>query len=375
MTEIIGLNLDAKIDNELKKENITETVITELKNKYSGLELRDLDDKEMYLEIKDAIRVIVKVRTTATKICKKLREDAVRVQKLVIEKEKEVVGRIREIENPLLGQINAFEEEVSRKEKLEQERKEAILIQRQTELIKMGASFLNGSFSLDDVSFELSVIKDADEEIYTTTILPKYVMIYERKEAERIEAERIEAGKQKELKRQQEELEKQIEEFNNKKLEAERERIKSINELVKNRSGQLMEIGVMFSNISGYTYNGEILGINRDIENYNENDWNRLLIDVSAKVASIKISLDKKREEELKEEQDRIAKKAVDDAKLKEKQEQEKKDLEMLQSKDRVKWEDFISQLKNLVLYQMSTSGYQQKQIIAKEKIEEIIML
>lgn len=375
MTEIIGLNLDAKIDNELKKENITETVITELKNKYSGLELRDLDDKEMYLEIKDAIRVIVKVRTTATKICKKLREDAVRVQKLVIEKEKEVVGRIREIENPLLGQINAFEEEVSRKEKLEQERKEAILIQRQTELIKMGASFLNGSFSLDDVSFELSVIKDADEEIYTTTILPKYVMIYERKEAERIEAERIEAEKQKELKRQQEELEKQIEEFNNKKLEAERERIKSINELVKNRSGQLMEIGVMFSNISGYTYNGEILGINRDIENYNENDWNRLLIDVSAKVASIKISLDKKREEELKEEQDRIAKKAVDDAKLKEKQEQEKKDLEMLQSKDRVKWEDFISQLKNLVLYQMSTSRYQQKQIIAKEKIEEIIML
>lgn len=71
----------------------------------------------------------------------------------------------------------------------------------------MGALYADGNFVLGEVSFELSLVKECDSDIWLSDIKPKFEEEYKKVEAERLEQERIKAEKEAELKRQQEELE------------------------------------------------------------------------------------------------------------------------------------------------------------------------
>src|SRR5215831_6530306 len=85
---------ESEINNALIKENVTDRVIASLKAQYEGLKLKSIDDKEGYLEIKEARNNVRKIGILAEKVCKKGREEALRTQKLWIAKEKEVLGKI-----------------------------------------------------------------------------------------------------------------------------------------------------------------------------------------------------------------------------------------------------------------------------------------
>src|SRR5690606_17652414 len=141
-------------------------------------------------------------------ICKKGREKAVEIQKAWVAKEKDIAGRIGEVEDYLEKQEKDFEAQVAAEKERRKKQQEEQLIMRQQILSAMNVLYSDGYFILGEVSFESSLIKECDPDIWENDIKPKYEEEYKKIEAERLEQERLQREKEAELKRQQEELER-----------------------------------------------------------------------------------------------------------------------------------------------------------------------
>lgn len=168
------LPLEQVIEKTLVKNNVTDQVIKALKKQYGGMKLKALDDKQGYLEIKEARNNVRKVGILTEKLCKAGRDDANKIRGMWIDKEKDVLAKIAEVQDPLDAEMKKFEDEEARIKELEIQRQEEQFMQRQTTLLKMEAVYGNNCLVLGSVSYEIQNIKEADEEIWTDTILPKY---------------------------------------------------------------------------------------------------------------------------------------------------------------------------------------------------------
>src|SRR5690348_4198152 len=222
-------SLENVIENTLIKANVTDKVLAALKEKYSGIKLRDVEDKETYLEAKEARKEVRKVGIITEKICKAGREDAVKIQKMWLSKEKEILGKIAEVQDPLDAEIKKFDDEIERKEQEEQKRKEEKWINRQAVLTKYGATYQDGSFVLKHISYEAELIKSSEEDTWNDTILPKYRKVYEEIESERVAEENKRKLEQERLQKEREAFEeqqrlfkKQQDEFNKQREEQEK---------------------------------------------------------------------------------------------------------------------------------------------------------
>lgn len=211
--------VEEQINQELVKANVTETIINTLKEKYLLLKISGIDDKETYLTVKEARKECKALRVLAEKICKKGREEAVAIQKAWVAKEKDVTGQIAEVEDYLEKQEKDYETQVAAEKERRKREQEEQLIRRQQELSAMNVLYADGKFSLGEVSFELSIIKECDSDIWENDIKPKFEEEFKKVEAERLEQERIQREKEAELKRQQEELEQQRQELERQKEE------------------------------------------------------------------------------------------------------------------------------------------------------------
>lgn len=402
--------LEKVIDETLVKANVTKQVLAALKEKYGNLKLKSLDDKETYLELVSARKEVRKVGIITEKICLKGREDANKIQKLWISKEKEVSKEILEVQNPIDAEIKKFEDEVDRKEQEESKKKEAEYMNRQALILKYGAKYNNGSLELNHISYEISLIKEADEEQWNDTILPKYKKVYEEIEAVRVEEEnkrKIELEnqrkekeyfelQQKKFKEQQEAFAKQQKELQEQKdahekeqrLEQQRkyeEEKKKQQSIIDTRMNQLKGLGMDYS----FTYNAMIFeDVNIDVQTelgiFNEEEWNNLIHRITPVIEerktasneklSAKLEKEKKEAIELaaQQEREKIAEQQRQDE-LKKQQEAQRKQQELEASKDKVQWEHFLILLNTVSLpSSLKSSIYKSKLSIAKEKIEEI---
>src|SRR5688572_5126404 len=197
--ELQVVPIEEQISQELVKHNVTQAVISTLNEKYGQLKIAGIEDKETYLLVKEGRKECKAFRVAAKKICEKGREEAVAIQKAWVAKQKEVTDQIAAIEDPLEEQEKAYEAAVA-KEKEERKRKqEEQLIVRQQVLTGMGALYSDGCFKLGEISFELSVVKESEPDIWEESILPKFKEEYEKVEAERIEQERIKQEREAEM--------------------------------------------------------------------------------------------------------------------------------------------------------------------------------
>lgn len=433
--------VEEQITQELVKANVTEALIAGLKEKYLPLKINGIEDKETYLQVKEARKECKSLRVMAEKICKKGREEAVAIQKAWVAKEKEVAGQIGEVEDHLEKQEKEYEAEIER-EKAERKRKqEEQFILRQQSLSGMGALYSDGNFSLGEVSFELSLIKECENDIWEESILPKFRTEYEKIEAERLEQERIKQEKEAELKRQQEELErkqreleakeaalkeaqeeqerKQREEFEKKAAEVK----VALEAKTKSRCNQLSAIGLLpgFEDNHLYYKGYDCWVSHLDITGYDDEKWDKTIVELTQHVSKKKEELEQKRIEEIEaqkeverkrvlgqtrfqmlkavnvttDEQNVLADMSEDDftdylthatsdyenaQKEKWEKEQEekrraeelKKQLEMEQAKDKEKWEDILTQLSRLEIHEMRSGQYRKKAAILREKLDEI---
>jgi hypothetical protein len=311
------LQLEEQISQELVKQNVTQAVISGLKEKYAHLKISGIEDKETYLLVKEGRKECKAFRVLAKKICEKGREDAVAIQKAWVKKQKEVTDEIAAIEDPLEEQEREYEAAVAKEKEERKRRQEEQLIMRQQVLTGMGALYSDGSFHLGEVSFELSVVKESEPDIWEESILPKFKEEYEKVEAERIEQERVKREQEAEMKRQQDELERKKKELEAKEaalMKAQNEQQQREEEEKKReadaamakreaknnaRMDQLFAIGLKAGMEDGHMYyKGYDCYVSYlDIMGYDDEKWDKMIMGIIEQVS-------KKKEEE---EQKRLA--------------------------------------------------------------------
>jgi len=373
--------LEQVIETTLVKNNVTDAVINALIEKYSGMKLKSVDDKEGYAEIKEARKEVRKIGILVEKCCKLGREDAIKVQKLWLAKEKQVLEKIDKVQVPLDAEIKKYEDEVARKEQEERDRQEQKYMARQTTLLKMEAIYENNSFTLGNVSYEVNNIREADDEIWEETMLPKY-----RREWEKIEAVRAEEERKKEeaaaklreeqeklekekaeLARQQAEMQKQMEEMNRLRLEKERlEQAQKEREAAtlrekheaqnKARMQQVMALGLIYSGQYESFVFEDVNVANVDIVTMGQSAWDKMITDITPVIADRKAAAAKREEEKrlaeieeakqkaIREEQERVEreKKEAEAKRIEEeKQRQEMAD----KASDKEKWATTVQQI------------------------------
>jgi hypothetical protein len=380
--EVIELSLEKVIETKLVQSNVTDAVLNALKEKYGGMKLKAIDDKESYLEIKAAARECGKVRTLAVKICKEGREEAVKTQKLWIAKEKEVVGRVAEVEDALDAEIERFDKEVERLENEEKERQEAAYINRQALLTKMGATYADGSFVLGSASFEAALIKGSPKDVWEETVLPKFQAEYEKIELVRIEEEKKKQEAEAELKRQQEELQRQQAELKAQQEEMQRQRDeaarienekrhqeqlaeqKRVSELQSKRLSLLLPFNPSGSDVDMATlWSLEEDKFNEILESkkksFEKQQLEQQRLAEEKRLADIEFA----KQEAIKKEQQRIA------------EEEEKRQAELEAASDKTKWAEFLKEVGNISFFDMKSSQYKTKMNAARAKITEILGL
>lgn len=407
--EVEVLDLDEQISTALVKHNITDAVIAELKNRYSGMKLKDANDKQGYLDIKDARKEVRKWGVLTEKITKKGREDAIAIQKKWLSKEKEILGKIAEVQDPLDAEIKIYDDEQERQEQERIRKKEEIFINKQSALAKMGAVYSNGSFILGEVSYESNLIKESDESMWNDVILPKYTKVYEALEAEKVEQDRLRKEQeekmrlereqfekqQKEFREQQEQFKKQQEELQRQKENAEREareaqlRIEMAekekqNQLIRSRCNQLQALGMTYSGqYDAYVYQDVNIDNKTEICLLQEPEWVSLIAKVTPVIEQRKKEAEEKRISDI-EEQKRIAaenaakaereriEQEKTDAEIKRQQELQRQQEEMAKANDKTKWQYLLDQINAIDLPDMKSGIYKGKIKLLEEKIEEI---
>lgn len=347
--EVIELTLESKIETALVKHNVTQAVIATLKEKYGNLKLKALDDKESYLELKAAAKDCSKIRNLAMKVCKEGREDAIKVQKLWVAKQNDVIGQIAEVEDPLDAEIAKYDAEVERKANEEKQRQEEAYINRQQVLTRMGATYTEGNFILGNASFEAVLIKGASQDVWDEAIVPKFRTEYEKIEAVKVEEEHLKVEKEATIKAEQEKLRAeqeafrlQQEEFNRQKAEA--FRVQREKEIAEENEKILAQREAQF----------EIM--KKQAEEQAE----------AKRLADIELAIQKEKDRQAEAERQ---------AEITRQQEAARKQAELEAAGDKVKWETFIKQVKEIGEFEMRSGQYRKKMQIAKEKLEEILSL
>lgn len=347
--EVQEVSLEKVIETKLVQANVTNQVLAALKEKYGGMTLKALDDKESYLELKAAAKDCGKVRTLTVKLCTEGRERAVKEQKLWIAKQKEIVGEIAVVEDALDAEIKKYDDEVDRKVAEEKQRQEDAYINRQAALTKMGATYQNGCFVLGEAEFEASLVRGASQDIWDEAVIPKFKAEYEKIEAvkvqqeeERSEREAAMKAEQDRLRQEQEAFRLQQEEFN--RHQAEAARIEREKVLAEQREKERLQ---------------------------READFERMKIEAAhaaeaKRLADIEAAI--RREQERKSEEER-------QAVIKKQQEEEKKKAELEAAGDKVKWDAFIKKVAEIETFEMRSGQYRRKMQVAKQKIEEILAL
>jgi len=348
-TEVQELSLVKVIESKLVQNNVTEAVISALKEKYGGMKLKALDDKESYLEIKAAARECAKVRTLAVKVCKEGREDAVKTQKEWIATEKRVVGEVAVVEDALDAEVAKFDNEVERLANEEKQRQETAYINRQAQLTKLGATYQEGSFVLGQASFEAALVKECSQDVWEEAVVPKFQAEYEKIEAVKFAAEQERLAKEAEMKAEQE------------KLRAEQEAFRKQQEEFNRQQAEVARI----EREKALALENEMLLAQREADFKIMQERAEAAAE-EKRLADIEFAVKKE-----KERQEFEALKAEEQRKF-----DELKKAEVLaQSGDKVKYADLIAKIEAIDIPEMRSSQYRKKVAIINEKISEIFAL
>jgi hypothetical protein len=323
--------VEEQIQQELVKHNVTEAAIAALKEKYMGLQIKGMDDKETYLAVKEGRKECKGIRVLAEKLCKKGREEANAIQKAWVAKEKDVTGRIGEVEDHLEKQEKDFEAKVAaEKERRKREQEEQFILRNQV-LSGMGVLYSDGHYTLGEVSFEMILIKECDPDIWENDIKPKFEEEYQKVEAERIAADRLKEEREAELKRQQEALEKEKEEIEQQKAalkaaqekQERKEREEYDRQMAeakakeedkwKARADQLHALGLKIEFFNNHLYyNGYDCSVSHlDITGYDDEKWDAMIDKITPHIAEQKAEEERQRLAEIEAQKAAERKKAL----------------------------------------------------------------
>lgn len=383
------------INSGLAAFETRKTELTQLKKDAEGLTIESIDDKQAISQVSTWRKKLKAARVEIQKEGKAMRDPLTKISKSISEKEYELIDIIGPTEKELQSKedwVKVEEEKI----RLEGERKEQERIQKRIDRLREYGFEIDLTFikSISDEDFE-GVVNTAKIEFEKEKAIQAEKERQDQESREQAERDRLElqALRQKQeetdriLKERQDELNRQERELKAQQdaaEERERKRVQDEHEAkIKSRINQMGALGLVFD-FSDRHYKGfgcfvPII----DIQTHTEEDWAKLIADVTPVIERSKDKqaqeAEEKRLKELEEakqkviveEQDRqreVAVKAAEDKRLAEVKRQE----ELEKAGDKAIWADFIARLAQIEVPTLRSGQYRKIGSMAREKIEEI---
>lgn len=152
------------IDNELKKFNLTDAAIDDLKSKYMPLTINGIVDKEGYKVVNEARKVVKKYRIDIDKRRKELNADALEYQRRINGEARRITALLEPIENHLALEEKKIDDE---KERIRREKEIAEAARIQDRINKI----LSLNFRFNGVYYISNFVDDFTEEEITITAI------------------------------------------------------------------------------------------------------------------------------------------------------------------------------------------------------------
>jgi hypothetical protein len=166
---------------KLRKASLTKQLADAGKLTINGQE-----DKEGFLLLQATRKNLKALRITIEKICMAGRQPAIQVQDAWVALEKDYRLLIQPVENKLHEAEKAWELEKKAADRRKLELQDKAFMERSTILAGYGAAVKDGFLVLGDVSYDIALIREMDQETYEEAILPKYQHIYDEAEKKKV---------------------------------------------------------------------------------------------------------------------------------------------------------------------------------------------
>ena len=371
-----------EINHTLVKSDITDKLIEKYEEEFLGLTVNGIGDKEGLELVYNSRQTVKNMRILVKRVCKFGRAALQAKSKAWIEAEKHYVTRLESIEAVLQKEEDKVEQEKNRIKFERQEAEKKRLITRTAQLTEMGVQFNGAEYVLDEVAYDLDVIKETEDEQWNKIIIPKYKVIFDEKEKIRIanaKAIADEKERQDKEKKDLEEREQKIKDDQKrlKDLEdkIELDRKKAIRERSRKRALDLEEIGFTY-NFQTDKHELKSLEVEpQTIMDFSEEAWEKLVDEMIPEVERINKEIQAEKEQQQKIRDEQIRQKAIQDQKDKDENDRIKKQEEEDRATDKQKVHNFIKKINELEFPSVKSRHFREKLNIIREKFEEINQL
>ena len=165
IVEAKDITVEDVISTEIKKFNLADAKIAELKEQFKDLEISGVEDKDGYKAVSEAIKIVRTYRTGVEKVRKQIKEDYLKTGRAIDEEAKRLTASLEEIENPLKDKKQEIDDEIQAEKAQKEAEAQAKTDKRVEELEAVGIKFDGRFYSIgEDVSVDIVTIKDFTDE-------------------------------------------------------------------------------------------------------------------------------------------------------------------------------------------------------------------
>ena len=165
IVEAKDITVEDVISTEIKKFNLADAKIAELKEQFKDLEISGVEDKNGYKAVSEAIKIVRTYRTGVEKVRKQIKENYLKTGRAIDEEAKRLTASLEEIENPLKDKKQEIDDEIQAEKDRQEAEAQAKTDKRVEELEAVGIKFDGRFYSIgEDVSVDIVTIKDFTDE-------------------------------------------------------------------------------------------------------------------------------------------------------------------------------------------------------------------
>ena len=168
IVEAKDITVEDVISTEIKKFNLADVKIAELKEQFKELEISGVEDKDGYKAVSEAIKIVRTYRTGVEKVRKQIKEDYLKTGRAIDEEAKRLTASLEEIENPLKDKKQEIDDEIQAEKDRQEAEAQAKTDKRVEELEAVGIKFDGRFYSIgEDISVDIVTIKDFTDEQFS----------------------------------------------------------------------------------------------------------------------------------------------------------------------------------------------------------------
>lgn len=364
------LTSDEMIEQSLKKyepeKGMTyEKKIAELEKAYKGLNIENIEDKEGYKKVSEAISILRPLRTGVERKRKELVEFSNKYNKAVNAEAKRITELIEKIETPLKERKDWIDGEKDRiKAEIEREA-EAKAQRRINELLQNGVQFDGNYYVIGEIAISVVDVRNMSDEAYKTmfqAVQGAFEKIKaekaEKDEAERVERERLQKQKE-EQDAENERLKKEREEFEAKQKAFEKQQADLKKQVLDARIARVEAIGLLYSIVSqSFVFKNELGVVEltiQDVENWADDELTQNIEHSKSVIEALKAKVSDLEKQRAIEAQKQAEKQQQEEKAYAEQLAESNRKLREAQAPDREKAIIFYSKVLNLFMNELPT--------------------